>query len=100
MVPQQRHHGAALGKGDHLHRHAPAVRPPVDVVAQENQGVERRGGDGPDQGSQRRRANVANRYRASFGHAVFVSLVLRNFADGPAAGRAVYVLMPGSRRFS
>jgi hypothetical protein len=30
--------------------------PPVNVVAQENQGVERRGVDGPDQGSQRRRA--------------------------------------------
>src|SRR5262249_34857672 len=56
--PQQWDHGTPLRKGDHLFDHAPAVRPPVDVVAQENQGVEFRGVDGPDQGSQRRRAAV------------------------------------------
>jgi len=73
---------------DHLLQHAPAVRPPVDVVAQEHQGIECRRVDGPDQSSQRRRAavNVANRYRPSFGHEVFVSLVLRTFADQPSAG--------------
>ena len=57
----------------------------LEPRAQEHQGVEFRGVDGPDQGSQRRRAavNVANRYRASFGHAVFVSLVLRDLSDQP-----------------
>jgi hypothetical protein len=58
VVPQQRHHGTALGEGDHLLQHAPAVRPPVDVVAQEHQGVRCPGADVPDQGSQRRRAAV------------------------------------------
>ncbi len=58
---------------------------PVDVVAQEHEGVERREVDGQDEGSQRRRAavNVANRYRASFGHGAFVSLVLRKGGSLP-----------------
>lgn len=58
MVAHQRHHDAPLFQGDHLLDYASAVRASVDVVAQENDGVERRRFDGLDHGSQGRRAAV------------------------------------------
>jgi hypothetical protein len=41
VVAQQRDDATALGEGDHLFQHPPAVWATVEVVAQENQGVAR-----------------------------------------------------------